>query len=161
MGGAWAGEHTLTTAVSLCTLQLSLTLDDSSISTKGTKSGTFVMYNCARLATLFDGYTRSKEQGLYPALPPVASLDFSLLQDEVSAPRAAGPTAGAYTLCHLHSAPQGEWLLLFNGVLPFPELLDQAAALPCTTPGLQLTARTETVRFTVAHTQYSLFWAGM
>ncbi|XP_040850365.1 DALR anticodon-binding domain-containing protein 3 [Ochotona curzoniae] len=101
--------------------QLSLTLDDSSISTKGTKSGTFVMYNCARLATLFDGYTRSKEQGLYPALPPVASLDFSLLQDE------------------------GEWLLLFNGVLPFPELLDQAAALPCTTPGLQLTARTETV----------------
>lgn len=51
----------------------------------------------------------------------MASLDFSLLQDE------------------------GEWLLLFNSVLPFPELLSQLAALAPTTPGLHLPARTETV----------------
>lgn len=66
--------------------QLLLALADSSISTKGSKSGTFVMYNCARLATLFEGYTCSVEQGLYPTFPPVSSLDFSLLRDEVSAP---------------------------------------------------------------------------
>ncbi|XP_045846611.1 DALR anticodon-binding domain-containing protein 3 isoform X4 [Meles meles] len=99
--------------------QLLLTLADGSISTKGTKSGTFVMYNCARLATLFEGYKHSTEQGLYPTFPPVNSLDFSLLQDE------------------------GEWLLLFNGVLPFPELLSQTAALACAAPGFHATARTE------------------
>ncbi|XP_049496352.1 DALR anticodon-binding domain-containing protein 3 isoform X4 [Panthera uncia] len=63
--------------------QLLLALADSSISTKGTKSGTFVMYNCARLATLFEGYRHSMEQGLYPTFPPVSSLDFSVLQDEM------------------------------------------------------------------------------
>ncbi|KAI5768751.1 DALRD3 [Gulo gulo luscus] len=99
--------------------QLLLALADGSISTKGTKSGTFVMYNCARLATLFEGYKHSTEQGLYPTFPPVSSLDFSLLQDE------------------------GEWLLLFNGVLPFPELLNQTAALACAAPGLHATVRTE------------------
>ncbi|KAJ1069418.1 hypothetical protein K5549_017322, partial [Capra hircus] len=103
--------------------QLLLALADSSISTKGSKSGTFVMYNCARLATLFEGYTCSVEQGLYPTFPPVSSLDFSLLRDE------------------------GEWLLLFNSILPFPDLLRQTAALtlPCPTPGLHVAARTETV----------------
>ncbi|XP_037706571.1 DALR anticodon-binding domain-containing protein 3 isoform X2 [Choloepus didactylus] len=99
--------------------QLLLALADSSVSTKGTKSGTFVMYNCARLATLFEGYKCSMEQGLYPTFPPVSSLDFSLLHDE------------------------GEWLLLFNSVLPFPDLLNQTAALACTAPGLHITARTE------------------
>nr|KAF6473829.1 DALR anticodon binding domain containing 3 [Rousettus aegyptiacus] len=101
--------------------QLLLTLADSSISTKGTKSGIFVMYNCARLATLFEGYKHNMEQGLYPTFPPVSSLDFSLLHDE------------------------GEWLLLFNSVLPFPGLLSQTAALDHTAPGLHITARTETV----------------
>ncbi|XP_059520775.1 DALR anticodon-binding domain-containing protein 3 isoform X2 [Myotis daubentonii] len=43
--------------------QLLLDLADS-ISTKGTKSGTFVMYNCARLATLFEGYQRGVQQDL-------------------------------------------------------------------------------------------------
>ncbi|XP_006873685.1 PREDICTED: DALR anticodon-binding domain-containing protein 3 [Chrysochloris asiatica] len=101
--------------------QLLLTLADSSVSTKGTKSGTFVMYNCARLATLFESYMHSVEQGLYPTFPPVSNLDFSLLHDE------------------------SEWLLLFNSVLPFPELLSQTTALAYTAPGLHLTARTEMV----------------
>lgn len=43
-------------------------------------------------------------------------------------------------------SPQGEWLLLFNSILPFPDLLSQAAALDCTALGLHITARTETVR---------------
>ncbi|XP_058414118.1 DALR anticodon-binding domain-containing protein 3 isoform X2 [Diceros bicornis minor] len=109
-------------SLQLCSIpQLFLALADSGISTKGTKSGTFVMYNCARLATLFEGYRRSMEQGLYPAFPPVSSLDFSLLHDE------------------------GEWLLLFNSVLPFPDLLSQTAALARTALGLHITARTEMV----------------
>ncbi|XP_011737565.1 DALR anticodon-binding domain-containing protein 3 isoform X1 [Macaca nemestrina] len=99
--------------------QLFLALADKNISTKGTKSGTFVMYNCARLATLFESYKCSMEQGLYPTFPPVSSLDFSLLHDE------------------------GEWLLLFNNILPFPDLLSQTAMLDCTAPGLHITARTE------------------
>ncbi|XP_004615320.2 DALR anticodon-binding domain-containing protein 3 [Sorex araneus] len=101
--------------------QCQLILANDSISTKGTKSGTFVMYNCARLATLFESYKHSMEQGLYPAFPPISDLDFSLLHDE------------------------GEWLLLFNSVLPFPDLLSQTAALVSTVPGLHITARTEMV----------------
>ncbi|XP_059520777.1 DALR anticodon-binding domain-containing protein 3 isoform X4 [Myotis daubentonii] len=102
--------------------QLLLDLADS-ISTKGTKSGTFVMYNCARLATLFEGYQRGVQQGLYPTFPPVSSLDFSLLREE------------------------GEWLLLFNSVLPFRDLLSQSTALDGAhhAPGLRVTARTEMV----------------
>ncbi|XP_037063821.1 DALR anticodon-binding domain-containing protein 3 isoform X1 [Peromyscus leucopus] len=100
--------------------QNQLLLADSTISTKGTKSGTFVMYNCARLATLFEGYQHGMEQGLYPTFPPVSSLDFSLLHDE------------------------GEWLLLFNSVLPFLDLLSQTVSL-ASTPGLHVPVRTEMV----------------
>ncbi|XP_049682438.1 LOW QUALITY PROTEIN: DALR anticodon-binding domain-containing protein 3 [Accipiter gentilis] len=101
--------------------QITLDLEDSSISTKGTKSGAFVMYNCARLATLFDTYQRAVERGTYPALPPVSELNFSCLREE------------------------GEWLLLFNYLLPFPEVLQQAAELPTPTKGIRITANTETV----------------
>ncbi|XP_036048466.1 DALR anticodon-binding domain-containing protein 3 isoform X2 [Onychomys torridus] len=100
--------------------QNQLLLADSTISTKGTKSGTFVMYNCARLATLFEGYQHGMEQGLYPTFPPVSSLDFSQLHDE------------------------GEWLLLFNSVLPFLDLLSQTVSL-ASTPGLHTPVRTEMV----------------
>ncbi|XP_068265581.1 DALR anticodon-binding domain-containing protein 3 [Nyctibius grandis] len=101
--------------------QITLDLEDSSISTKGTKSGAFVMYNCARLATLFDTYQRAVERGTYPPLPPASELNFSCLREE------------------------GEWLLLFNYLLPFPEVLEQAAQLPAPTKGIRITANTETV----------------
>ncbi|XP_068951868.1 DALR anticodon-binding domain-containing protein 3 isoform X3 [Petaurus breviceps papuanus] len=101
--------------------QMSLDLEDTSISTKRTKSGAFVMYNYARLATLFDGYQRGVEQGLYPAFPDVSELDFSLLREE------------------------GEWLLLFNGIIPFPEVLSQSAQLHVSSPGIRITANTEAV----------------
>ncbi|KAF1488663.1 DALR anticodon-binding domain-containing protein 3, partial [Pygoscelis antarcticus] len=101
--------------------QVTLDLEDSSISTKGTKSGAFVMYNCARLATLFDTYQRAVERGTYPPLLPVSELNFSCLREE------------------------GEWLLLFNYILPFPEVLQQAAQLPPPSKGIRITANTETV----------------
>uniref|UniRef100_A0A8D0GH52 DALR anticodon binding domain containing 3 n=1 Tax=Sphenodon punctatus TaxID=8508 RepID=A0A8D0GH52_SPHPU len=56
--------------------QIHLALEDTGISTKGTRSGAFVMYNCARLATLFQSYRRAVERGRmapafqqHPALP--------------------------------------------------------------------------------------------
>nr|XP_032637673.1 DALR anticodon-binding domain-containing protein 3 isoform X2 [Chelonoidis abingdonii] len=101
--------------------QIFLDLEDSSISTKGTKSGAFVMYNCARLATLFKSYEQAVEQGAYPAFPPASELNFSLLREE------------------------GEWLLLFNYILPFPETLSQAAQLPLSSKGIRITASTEAV----------------
>ncbi|NXD69059.1 DALD3 protein, partial [Eolophus roseicapillus] len=101
--------------------QITLDLQDSSISTKGTKSGAFVMYNCARLATLFDTFQRAVEQGTYPPLPPPSELNFSCLREE------------------------GEWLLLFNYLLPFPEVLQQAAQLPAPTNEIRITANTEAV----------------
>ncbi|XP_034339889.1 DALR anticodon-binding domain-containing protein 3 isoform X3 [Arvicanthis niloticus] len=66
------------------------------------------------------GYEHGMEQGLYPAFPLVSSLDFSLLHDE------------------------GEWLLLFNSVLPFLDLLSQTVSL-ASTPGLHIPVRTEMV----------------
>ncbi|XP_062487651.1 DALR anticodon-binding domain-containing protein 3 [Pezoporus occidentalis] len=101
--------------------QITLDLQDSSISTKGTKSGAFVMYNCARLATLFDTFQQAVEQGMYPPLPPPSELNFSCLREE------------------------GEWLPLFNYLLPFPEVMQQAAQLPTPTKGIRITARTEAV----------------
>ncbi|XP_027496006.1 DALR anticodon-binding domain-containing protein 3 [Corapipo altera] len=101
--------------------QITVDLENSSISTKGTKSGAFVMYNCARLATLFDSFQRAVERGTYPPLPPASELNFSCLREE------------------------GEWLLLFNYLLPFPEVLEQAAQLPTPSKGIRITANTETV----------------
>ncbi|TRZ21933.1 hypothetical protein HGM15179_005222 [Zosterops borbonicus] len=101
--------------------QITLDLENNSISTKGTKSGAFVMYNCARLATLFNTFQRAVEQGTYPPLPPASELNFSCLREE------------------------GEWLLLFNYLLPFPEVLQQAAQLPPPSKGIRITANTETV----------------
>ncbi|XP_078517925.1 DALR anticodon-binding domain-containing protein 3 isoform X2 [Lissotriton helveticus] len=101
--------------------QITVVLDDASISTKGTKSGAFVMYNCARLATLFESYHSAVRQGLYPEFPTPGELDFKSLREE------------------------GEWLLLFNYILPFPELLDQSAQLQFATKGIRITAHTEAV----------------
>ncbi|XP_067319530.1 DALR anticodon-binding domain-containing protein 3 isoform X1 [Anolis sagrei] len=101
--------------------QVLLDVEEASISTKGTKSGAFVMYNCARLATLFETYKRAEAQGLYPAFPPPSELNYKSLREE------------------------GEWLLLFNGVLPFQETLDRVLQLPLAEGGLRITASTEAV----------------
>ncbi|KAJ6668127.1 hypothetical protein lerEdw1_015504 [Lerista edwardsae] len=92
---------------------------ETSISTKGTKSGAFVMYNCARLATLFEAYQRAVEQGVYPAFPLPSELNFDTLREE------------------------DEWLLLFNSILPFREVLSSVVQLPVSSRGLRTTASTE------------------
>ncbi|CAL1605910.1 unnamed protein product [Knipowitschia caucasica] len=100
-----------------------VTLDvhrEGSVSTKGPRGGVFVMYNCARLHTLFDSYERGVEKGLYPEIPDGSQLDFSALKEE------------------------GEWLLLFNYLIPFSELLDQSGqAVDCEGGGARLNVKTE------------------
>ncbi|XP_056131071.1 DALR anticodon-binding domain-containing protein 3 [Lampris incognitus] len=102
-----------------------VTLDvqrEGSVSTKGPRGGVFVMYNCARLHTLFDSYERGVEKGLYPEIPEGSQLDFSALKEE------------------------GEWLLLFNYLIPFSELLDQSGqALDCEGGGARVNMKTEQV----------------
>ncbi|XP_028907648.1 DALR anticodon-binding domain-containing protein 3 [Ornithorhynchus anatinus] len=101
--------------------QITLNLGATSASSKGNRSGTFVMYNCARLATLFENYKRAVERGLYPALPSTSEIDFSLLHEE------------------------GEWLLLFNDIIPFSEVLSQLAKLPVSSPGIRIPISTEAI----------------
>lgn len=108
-----------------------VTLDvqrDSGVSTKGPRGGVFVMYNCARLHTLFSSYEKGVEQGLYPDIPEGTELDFSALKEE------------------------GEWLLLFNYLIPFSELLDQSGQiLEHEGGGARVNLRTEQVcRFLVS-----------
>ncbi|XP_043934682.1 DALR anticodon-binding domain-containing protein 3 [Protopterus annectens] len=103
---------------SLLTLDLT---EDASVSTKGTKSGAFVMYNCARLATLFESYNKSVEQGLYPKFPVTEALNYSSLREE------------------------GEWLLLFNYIIPFPDVLGQLERSLRDASGIRLTANIEVV----------------
>ncbi|KAK2851151.1 hypothetical protein Q5P01_007427 [Channa striata] len=102
-----------------------VTLDvqrEGSVSTKGPRGGVFVMYNCARLHTLFDSYERGVEKGLYPEIPEGSQLDFSALKEE------------------------GEWLLLFNYLIPFSELLDQSGqALDSDAGGARVNIKTEQI----------------
>nr|XP_033781978.1 DALR anticodon-binding domain-containing protein 3 [Geotrypetes seraphini] len=98
-----------------------INMEDATISTKGTKGGAFMMYNCARLATLFESYHSAVHQGLYPAFPPVSELNFSSLQEE------------------------GEWLLLFNYIIPFSEVLSQSAQSAMSAPGIRVTVSTEVI----------------
>lgn len=102
-----------------------VTLDvqrEGGVSTKGPRGGVFVMYNCARLHTLFDSYERGVEKGLYPEIPEGSQLDFSFLKEE------------------------GEWLLLFNYLVPFSELLDQSGqALDCEGGGARVNIKTEQI----------------
>ncbi|XP_073500984.1 DALR anticodon-binding domain-containing protein 3 isoform X2 [Phyllobates terribilis] len=101
--------------------QVNLNLGETNITTKGTKSGAFVMYNCARLATMFDSYKGAVSQGTYPEFPPAGDLNYSSLREE------------------------GEWLLLFNYIMMFPEVLSQSAQMSATSPGIRVTANTEAV----------------
>ncbi|XP_041701885.2 DALR anticodon-binding domain-containing protein 3-like [Coregonus clupeaformis] len=110
----------------LSTVHMSpVTLDvqrEGSVSTKGPRGGVFVMYNCARLHTLFDSYERGVEKGLYPEIPEGSQLDFSALKEE------------------------GEWLLLFNYLIPFSELLDQSGqTLECDGGGARVNLKTEQI----------------
>ncbi|CAH2311921.1 DALR anticodon-binding domain-containing 3 [Pelobates cultripes] len=101
--------------------QVTLDLEDANITTKGTKSGSFVMYNCARLATMFESYNNAVTQGSYPTFPPSGDINYSTLTEE------------------------GEWLLLFNYIMTFPEVLTHSAQISLASPGIRVTANTEAV----------------
>ncbi|XP_063065375.1 DALR anticodon-binding domain-containing protein 3 [Engraulis encrasicolus] len=108
-----------------------VTLDvqrEGGVSTKGPRGGVFVMYNCARLHTLFSSYEKGVQEGLYPEIPECSELDFSSLKEE------------------------GEWLLLFNYLIPYSELLDQSGrALELEGGGVRINLKTEQVcRFLVS-----------
>ncbi|CAN0221014.1 unnamed protein product [Lampetra fluviatilis] len=85
---------------------------------RGRRSGTFVMYNAARLSTLFHNYRMAVKRGMYPTFPEVTSLDFSLLNEEE------------------------EWRLLYNYIVPFGELLSRSSHLE-PARGIHATAHTD------------------
>ncbi|XP_059799957.1 DALR anticodon-binding domain-containing protein 3 isoform X3 [Hypanus sabinus] len=129
-GGSWAEIiNSMTSAVIRFELlavthrsPLNLDLTQGvSISTKGTRSGAFVMYNCARLATLFNHFSSSVEKGLYPHFPETSQLNYFALQEE------------------------GEWLLLYNYIIPFREALVQITHSLGSAKGIHLSINTETV----------------
>ncbi|KAG5282664.1 hypothetical protein AALO_G00058500 [Alosa alosa] len=102
-----------------------VTLDvqrEGGVSTKGPRGGVFVMYNCARLHTLFSSYEKGVQEGIYPEIPESSELDFSSLKEE------------------------GEWLLLFNYLIPYSELLDQSGrTLEVEGGGVRVNLKTEQV----------------
>ncbi|XP_071081625.1 DALR anticodon-binding domain-containing protein 3-like [Haliotis cracherodii] len=65
------------------------------------RAGAFVMYNCARLSTLFTHFEEAVEKGTYPPLPPVGDVKFEHLKQEE------------------------EWELMFNYIYPYPDLVEQ------------------------------------
>jgi len=72
---------------------------------KSNPNSNFVLYNSARIKRLLSTFNQSVEMGTYPPLPLVDSLDFGNL-NEVE-----------------------EWELLFNFILPFPDVLLECSRL--------------------------------
>ncbi|KAL5014565.1 hypothetical protein ScPMuIL_008835 [Solemya velum] len=67
-----------------------------------TRLGSFVMYNYARLSTLFTHFQEAVDDGTYPPLPAVEEVDFSTLKGE------------------------GEWSLLYDYILTFPDVVSDS-----------------------------------
>ncbi|XP_033103074.1 DALR anticodon-binding domain-containing protein 3-like isoform X2 [Anneissia japonica] len=65
------------------------------------KDGVFVMYNYARLSTLFKKFEERVNQGFYPSLPNISEVDFNLLREEE------------------------EWHLFFQYILPYPDIITE------------------------------------
>nr|XP_022299735.1 DALR anticodon-binding domain-containing protein 3-like [Crassostrea virginica] len=76
------------------------------------RAGAFVMYNCARLATLFKHFTKAVEDGIYPPMPRLESIDFSLLREE------------------------DEWTLFFNYIFPYNDIVRSTVADMIPTKGI-------------------------
>ncbi|XP_033744617.1 DALR anticodon-binding domain-containing protein 3-like isoform X2 [Pecten maximus] len=84
--------------VSRSAVKLDLSEGESGVGNDN-RTGSFVMYNCARLATLFKHYEESVREGHYPPLPNIEDVDFSLLREE------------------------DEWSLFFLYIFPYPDLI--------------------------------------
>ncbi|GAB1597981.1 DALR anticodon-binding domain-containing protein 3-like [Argonauta hians] len=82
-------------------------------------AGPFVMYNCARLAMLFQKFDNGVKKGVYPRLPSLSHCDMTLLKLEE------------------------EWTLLYNFVEPFGRLV--GSTIPCLGDTLYLNIQTHKV----------------
>ncbi|CAG2219455.1 DALR anticodon-binding domain-containing protein 3 [Mytilus edulis] len=65
------------------------------------RAGAFVMYNCARLATLNKHFEDNVSKGIYPPLPEISSINFSTLREE------------------------DEWELFYNYIFIYGELISE------------------------------------
>lgn len=92
--------------------------------------------------------------GLYPEIPEGSQLDFSALKEEVplylfhliKSIFVLTATLEWWTYHAVSVLWQGEWLLLFNYLIPFSELLDQLGqALDSDSGGARLNIKTEQV----------------
>ncbi|XP_065912434.1 uncharacterized protein [Dysidea avara] len=66
-------------------------------------SGSFVLYNYARIATLMNNFQTATKKNVYPPMPPLSDIDFSLLTDEC------------------------EWVLLFQYIAAYPSMIKDIA----------------------------------
>jgi hypothetical protein len=75
-------------------------------------SAPFLLYNSTRFHSIFTKFENGVSEGIYPPLPPIGDIDWTLLTD------------------------QYEWELLLDCILHFPQLLQYIAcpAIP-TFPG--------------------------
>ncbi|XP_050411795.1 DALR anticodon-binding domain-containing protein 3 [Patella vulgata] len=89
-------EMLSTTARNIVKLDLQENKDGQGLDNR---AGSFVMYNCARLATLFKHYNDGVEKGFYPSLPDVDEVKFESLREEE------------------------EWTLLYNYIYIYPEMV--------------------------------------
>ncbi|XP_068154685.1 DALR anticodon-binding domain-containing protein 3 [Drosophila tropicalis] len=64
------------------------------------KGASFVLYNSARLETLLRNFNAQVKAGVYPPLPPLNEIDFSLLEDDL------------------------DWQLIYGCLLAFPQVTE-------------------------------------
>ncbi|KAF2894593.1 hypothetical protein ILUMI_11581 [Ignelater luminosus] len=77
-----------------------VTINLNDPTTANSKGASFILYNCARLATLFKEFDKRVSDNVYPALPSFENIDLSLLNQ-----------------------PE-EWEILFLYVLQFPYIVN-------------------------------------
>ncbi|XP_022081499.1 DALR anticodon-binding domain-containing protein 3-like [Acanthaster planci] len=102
-------------------LKVELSNSRNSSTWPDSRDGVFVMYNYARLCTLFSHFEEEVAKGTYPPLPDIASLDFGLLREDQ------------------------EWGLLFHYILQYPVMLSECVADLLQTRGPHISIHTHRV----------------
>ncbi|XP_033647403.1 DALR anticodon-binding domain-containing protein 3-like [Asterias rubens] len=85
-------------------LKLDLSNSHNNSTWPDSRDGVFVMYNYARLCTLFSRFEQEVKKATYPPLPSISTIDFSLLREDQ------------------------EWGLAFNYVLQYPVMLSECVS---------------------------------
>ncbi|KAL4226783.1 DALR anticodon-binding domain-containing protein 3 [Mactra antiquata] len=104
-----------------CVHRNTLKLDISEDEDRSQSDGSFVMYNYARLSTLFKHFNEAVYDGTYPPLPPVDEIDFKTLREEA------------------------EWCLLYNYIYTYPTLIEQCVESIEKTDSIHLNIHTHKV----------------